>query len=188
MLQNTNANSHFLIHNFEWCSWLAASTNVGVWVCCYSFMTDVRAKKIPGNVCFWEALQQWLSNQFGNYQIVQSWGWGIEEGLNRYNSCPRDKCHVCLLLFVTVCIYVCLPLCVQICVILSFFFLSGSLIVIDGKVVHKSSQNTSDRSRHIYTFHIAESEKTEWSKDNWYPQSFHLGGKMDIVGWEPERH
>nr|XP_054770438.1 phytanoyl-CoA dioxygenase domain-containing protein 1-like [Lytechinus pictus] len=44
---------------------------------------------------------------------------------------------------------------------------AGSLIIIDAKVVHKSSKNTSDRSRHIYTFHVAESEKTEWSKENW---------------------
>ncbi|XP_030853176.1 phytanoyl-CoA dioxygenase domain-containing protein 1-like [Strongylocentrotus purpuratus] len=44
---------------------------------------------------------------------------------------------------------------------------AGSLILIDEKVIHRSSQNTSDRSRHIYTFHVAESEKTEWSKENW---------------------
>eukprot|EP00057_Strongylocentrotus_purpuratus_P021053 XP_011675527.1 PREDICTED: phytanoyl-CoA dioxygenase domain-containing protein 1 [Strongylocentrotus purpuratus] len=44
---------------------------------------------------------------------------------------------------------------------------SRSLILIDAKVVHRSSQNTSDRSRHIYTFHIAESEKTDWSEENW---------------------
>ncbi|XP_071492263.1 phytanoyl-CoA dioxygenase domain-containing protein 1-like [Diadema antillarum] len=44
---------------------------------------------------------------------------------------------------------------------------AGSLILIDARVVHKSAKNTSDRSRHIYTFHVAESESTEWSSQNW---------------------
>ena len=43
----------------------------------------------------------------------------------------------------------------------------GSAILIDGRVVHRSSANTSPKSRHIYTFHVYESENAEFSKDNW---------------------
>ncbi|XP_065053275.1 phytanoyl-CoA dioxygenase domain-containing protein 1-like isoform X2 [Rhopilema esculentum] len=43
----------------------------------------------------------------------------------------------------------------------------GSCVLIHGEVVHKSEQNTSDRSRQIYTFHIYESDQTEWTKENW---------------------
>ncbi|CAH1785253.1 unnamed protein product, partial [Owenia fusiformis] len=43
----------------------------------------------------------------------------------------------------------------------------GDLILIDGLVVHKSHANTSENSRHIYTFHVIEQKNTEWSKENW---------------------
>lgn len=43
----------------------------------------------------------------------------------------------------------------------------GSCILIHGEAVHKSERNTSDRSRHIYTFHVYESKDTVWSKENW---------------------
>ena len=43
----------------------------------------------------------------------------------------------------------------------------GSLVMIDGLVVHKSELNNSARSRHIYTFHLYDSAKSEWSKENW---------------------
>ncbi|XP_077986774.1 phytanoyl-CoA dioxygenase domain-containing protein 1-like [Glandiceps talaboti] len=43
----------------------------------------------------------------------------------------------------------------------------GSMIVIHGEVVHKSLPNKSDKSRHIYTFHVVESKDTEYSKLNW---------------------
>ena len=49
----------------------------------------------------------------------------------------------------------------------TYFIITGTLVVIDGKVVHKSNANTSDKSRHIYTFHLAEGQDTEWSKKNW---------------------
>lgn len=48
---------------------------------------------------------------------------------------------------------------------------AGSAIVIDGLVVHKSEANKSSKSRHIYTFHIFESENTLFSKDNWMEYS-----------------
>jgi len=48
---------------------------------------------------------------------------------------------------------------------------AGSAILIDGLVVHKSAKNTSPNSRHIYTFHIYESEDAEFSKDNWMEYS-----------------
>eukprot|EP00794_Sanderia_malayensis_P003078 gene3077-3543_t len=43
----------------------------------------------------------------------------------------------------------------------------GSGILIHGKVVHKSEKNVSDRSRHIYAFHVYDSKDTTWTKDNW---------------------
>ncbi|GFS06688.1 phytanoyl-CoA dioxygenase domain-containing protein 1 [Elysia marginata] len=44
---------------------------------------------------------------------------------------------------------------------------AGSLALIHGDVVHRSSANTSDRSRHAYTFHLFESQGVEYSKKNW---------------------
>lgn len=43
----------------------------------------------------------------------------------------------------------------------------GSLILIHGEVVHRSAMNSSNHSRHVYTFHIMESENTRWSAENW---------------------
>ncbi|XP_059849745.1 phytanoyl-CoA dioxygenase domain-containing protein 1 isoform X1 [Hypanus sabinus] len=43
----------------------------------------------------------------------------------------------------------------------------GGLILIHGQVVHKSALNTSDKSRHCYTFHVMESRDTHWSEENW---------------------
>lgn len=43
----------------------------------------------------------------------------------------------------------------------------GSLILIHGEVVHRSAMNSSNHSRHVYTFHIMESENTHWSAENW---------------------
>nr|XP_033951809.1 phytanoyl-CoA dioxygenase domain-containing protein 1 isoform X1 [Pseudochaenichthys georgianus] len=43
----------------------------------------------------------------------------------------------------------------------------GSVVLIDGEVVHRSSENTSEDSRHVYTFHIMESQDTRWSPENW---------------------
>lgn len=43
----------------------------------------------------------------------------------------------------------------------------GTLVLIDGLVVHKSEENNSTQSRHIYTFHLYDAGKSEWSKDNW---------------------
>ncbi|GCB67530.1 hypothetical protein scyTo_0000742 [Scyliorhinus torazame] len=43
----------------------------------------------------------------------------------------------------------------------------GGLILIHGEVVHKSGPNTSDKSRHVYTFHLMESQDCHWSEDNW---------------------
>ncbi|KAI4816737.1 hypothetical protein KUCAC02_009050 [Chaenocephalus aceratus] len=44
---------------------------------------------------------------------------------------------------------------------------SRSVVLIDGEVVHRSSENTSEDSRHVYTFHIMESQDTRWSPENW---------------------
>lgn len=43
----------------------------------------------------------------------------------------------------------------------------GSMVLIDGLVVHKSEKNTSKVSRHAYTFHIADKHGAEWSAKNW---------------------
>ncbi|OXB69122.1 hypothetical protein ASZ78_009598 [Callipepla squamata] len=43
----------------------------------------------------------------------------------------------------------------------------GGLIVIHGEVVHKSETNSSEFSRHVYTFHVMEAKDTTWSKENW---------------------
>lgn len=43
----------------------------------------------------------------------------------------------------------------------------GGLVLISGEVVHKSALNTSEKSRHAYTFHIMDSRDTHWSEENW---------------------
>ena len=43
----------------------------------------------------------------------------------------------------------------------------GGLILIHGDVVHKSEQNHSNRSRHIYTFHLFDTASATWSPQNW---------------------
>ncbi|XP_041331144.1 phytanoyl-CoA dioxygenase domain-containing protein 1 isoform X2 [Pyrgilauda ruficollis] len=43
----------------------------------------------------------------------------------------------------------------------------GGLILIHGEVVHKSELNSSDSSRHAFTFHVMEAKGTTWSKENW---------------------
>ncbi|XP_034649362.1 phytanoyl-CoA dioxygenase domain-containing protein 1 isoform X1 [Trachemys scripta elegans] len=43
----------------------------------------------------------------------------------------------------------------------------GGLILIHGEVVHKSELNSSEWSRHVYTFHLMEAKDTSWSKENW---------------------
>ncbi|XP_070581667.1 phytanoyl-CoA dioxygenase domain-containing protein 1-like isoform X1 [Ptychodera flava] len=47
----------------------------------------------------------------------------------------------------------------------------GSMILIHGEVIHKSLPNKSDKSRHIYTFHVIESKDTVYSKENWLQPS-----------------
>lgn len=43
----------------------------------------------------------------------------------------------------------------------------GTLVLIHGEVVHKSEENKSERSRNIYTFHLYDTETSEWSEENW---------------------
>ncbi|XP_026152776.1 phytanoyl-CoA dioxygenase domain-containing protein 1 isoform X1 [Mastacembelus armatus] len=43
----------------------------------------------------------------------------------------------------------------------------GGVVLIHGEVVHRSVENTSEDSRHVYAFHIMESHDTCWSPDNW---------------------
>ena len=44
---------------------------------------------------------------------------------------------------------------------------SGALVLIHGRVLHKSAPNTSPLSRHAYTFHVYDSAATEYSDLNW---------------------
>lgn len=43
----------------------------------------------------------------------------------------------------------------------------GGLVLIHGEVVHKSELNGSEKSRQAYSFHIIESQDTQWSPNNW---------------------
>ncbi|KAI0222343.1 Phytanoyl-CoA dioxygenase domain-containing protein 1 [Lamellibrachia satsuma] len=43
----------------------------------------------------------------------------------------------------------------------------GSLIAIDGLVIHQSETNTSDKSRHIYTIHFYDNKTAKWNDQNW---------------------
>jgi len=43
----------------------------------------------------------------------------------------------------------------------------GTLVLINGQVDHMSKRNTSDKSRHIYTFHMIERHDTTWDPCNW---------------------
>ncbi|XP_054614227.1 phytanoyl-CoA dioxygenase domain-containing protein 1 [Dunckerocampus dactyliophorus] len=43
----------------------------------------------------------------------------------------------------------------------------GGVVLIHGQVVHRSAENISEDSRHVYTFHVMESQDTRWSPENW---------------------
>jgi ectoine hydroxylase-related dioxygenase (phytanoyl-CoA dioxygenase family) len=43
----------------------------------------------------------------------------------------------------------------------------GACVLIDGLVLHKSEHNRSDKSRHIYTFHIYDAGVAKWDERNW---------------------
>jgi phytanoyl-CoA hydroxylase len=57
---------------------------------------------------------------------------------------------------------------------------AGDVVILHGRIIHKSSENKSERSRHAYTIHLTEQECT-WDPQNWlqrnspfpklYPQS-----------------
>lgn len=47
----------------------------------------------------------------------------------------------------------------------------GSLVLIHGHVWHKSEPNTSNNSRHVYTFHMYDKGTSEWSDKNWLQPS-----------------
>ncbi|KAG7268204.1 hypothetical protein CRUP_022893 [Coryphaenoides rupestris] len=44
---------------------------------------------------------------------------------------------------------------------------NSAVVLIHGEVVHRSAPNTSDVSRHVYTFHLMEAQGTRWSPENW---------------------
>ena len=49
----------------------------------------------------------------------------------------------------------------------------GSLVVIDGCVVHWSDRNISANSRHAYTVHVYDGT-SEWSERNWLASFAHF--------------
>ncbi|KXS10551.1 phytanoyl-CoA dioxygenase domain-containing 1 [Gonapodya prolifera JEL478] len=49
---------------------------------------------------------------------------------------------------------------------------AGTLVLIHGRLVHKSEANTSQRSRYAYTFHVAEDGlRAKWDELNWLQPS-----------------
>ena len=57
---------------------------------------------------------------------------------------------------------------------------SGSLVLLHGQTYHKSSRNTSNKSRIIYTFHVIEGE-LPYPKDNWLQPSVEFASLFDGV-------
>ncbi|KAF7638724.1 hypothetical protein Mgra_00001806 [Meloidogyne graminicola] len=49
---------------------------------------------------------------------------------------------------------------------------SGSLILIDGNVLHKSEKNISNLPRHVYAFHLVDlNENEKWENSNWLQET-----------------
>lgn len=44
---------------------------------------------------------------------------------------------------------------------------AGSLVLIDGNLVHQSFENTSHKSRHAYSIHAVETDGCSWAAENW---------------------
>lgn len=44
---------------------------------------------------------------------------------------------------------------------------AGSLVMLDGSVIHRSKDNDSQSARWAYTFHVMDATKASWSKENW---------------------
>ncbi|XP_022659919.1 phytanoyl-CoA dioxygenase domain-containing protein 1 homolog [Varroa jacobsoni] len=44
---------------------------------------------------------------------------------------------------------------------------AGGLVLIDGRVVHKSERNYSDKPRPAYTFHVIDIHESDYAFDNW---------------------
>lgn len=42
-------------------------------------------------------------------------------------------------------------------------------MIFDGKFVHKSGTNLSNKSRYAYTWHLFDAGKSEWLDGNWIP-------------------
>eukprot|EP00126_Sphaerothecum_destruens_P005365 Sdes_comp18722_c0_seq2m9054 len=52
----------------------------------------------------------------------------------------------------------------------------GSLVLIHGAIVHKSGMNMSEKSRHIYTFHVIETDPSVvYSPENWLQPTAQVG-------------
>jgi ectoine hydroxylase-related dioxygenase (phytanoyl-CoA dioxygenase family) len=45
-------------------------------------------------------------------------------------------------------------------------YLLGDIVVLHGRIIHKSGENKSDQSRHAYTIHITEADSV-WDAKNW---------------------
>ncbi|KAM3327610.1 phytanoyl-CoA dioxygenase [Capsicum galapagoense] len=44
---------------------------------------------------------------------------------------------------------------------------AGSLVVIQGDLIHQSFENQSSKSRHAYSLHVVDTNGCKWAEDNW---------------------
>jgi phytanoyl-CoA hydroxylase len=44
---------------------------------------------------------------------------------------------------------------------------AGSLVLLDGNLVHQSFENTSPKSRQAYSVHVVETKDCIWAEQNW---------------------
>eukprot|EP00243_Klebsormidium_subtile_P004073 TRINITY_DN17848_c0_g1_i1.p1 TRINITY_DN17848_c0_g1~~TRINITY_DN17848_c0_g1_i1.p1 ORF type:complete len:290 (-),score=42.38 TRINITY_DN17848_c0_g1_i1:330-1199(-) len=51
---------------------------------------------------------------------------------------------------------------------------AGSVVLLDGSLIHMSHENQSPKSRHAYTVHVIEGQGSKWAEDNWLqrPEDF----------------
>jgi len=57
---------------------------------------------------------------------------------------------------------------------------AGTLVLLNGDLVHYSDENRSDVSRHAFTLHVVESDGTIYPRDNWLQRS---DGKAGLAGF-----
>lgn len=120
-------------------SYLHAATNVeaGIWIA----LEDATLE----NGCLWFIPGSHKGGLYGNYRMVRT---NSEEGETcKYIGTKPD--------YNALGEWVAAPI------------KKGDAILIDGYVVHKSETNHSEKSRHIYTFHMFDQGRGKWNEENW---------------------